>query len=35
VYPDGFAGSPMGDQPSTAIDKNDLMLEFFSRHQLP
>lgn len=35
AWPGGLAGSPMGDQPSTAIDKNDLMLEFFARHQLP
>ncbi len=35
AWPGGVEGSPMGDQPSTAIDKNDLMLEFFARHELP
>ena len=35
AWPGGLPGSAMGDTPSTAIDKNDLMLEFFGRHQLP
>ena len=35
AWPGGLAGSSMGDPPSTVIDKNDLMLEFFTRHELP
>ncbi len=34
-WPGGQPGSRRGDEPSTAIDANELMLEFFSRFALP
>mgnify|MGYP000942051716 CR=1 FL=1 len=34
-WPGGKAGSVIGDPPSTAINANDLLWEFFQQHSLP
>lgn len=34
-WPGGEAGSVFGDNPSTVINANDLLWEFFQQHQLP
>lgn len=35
AWPGGTAGSITGDKPSTAINANDLLWEFFKQYQLP
>jgi polyhydroxybutyrate depolymerase len=35
AWPGGLPGSVRGDDPSTAINANDLLLAFFSAHSLP
>lgn len=35
AWPGGFPGSSNGDTPSTAINANDLLWEFFQQYQLP
>jgi polyhydroxybutyrate depolymerase len=35
AWPGGAPGRSGSDTPSTAIDANDLLLEFFQRHRLP
>ncbi len=35
AWPGGLPGRDGSDTPSTAIDANDLLLEFFARHRLP
>ena len=34
-WPGGAAGSVIGDTPSTVINANDLLWQFFQEHQLP
>lgn len=34
-WPGGESGSIFGDEPSTAINANDLLWEFFQQHQVP
>ena len=34
-WPGGSAGSIIGDSPSTVINANDLLWEFFQKHKLP
>ena len=34
-WPGGAAGSIFGDTPSTVINANDLLWQFFQEHQLP
>jgi polyhydroxybutyrate depolymerase len=34
-WPGGLPGGPFSDTPSTAIHANDLLWEFFQKHQLP
>ena len=34
-WPGGVAGSIIGDTPSTVINANDLLWQFFQQHQLP
>lgn len=35
AWPGGLPGRESSDTPSTAIDANDLLLDFFGRHRLP
>lgn len=35
AWPGGLPGSEMGDTPSTAINANDLLWDFFQQYQLP
>jgi polyhydroxybutyrate depolymerase len=34
-WPGGLPGGPNSDTPSTVINANDLLWEFFQQHQLP
>jgi polyhydroxybutyrate depolymerase len=35
AWPGGLKGSKSGDTPSTVIEANDLLWDFFQQHELP